>query len=52
VRIGPNGNVALELAGAATKSGEARVYYPAGAKALEDIEIKGLVVGYFHAATF
>jgi transcriptional regulator with XRE-family HTH domain len=52
VRIGSNGNVALELAGAATKSGEARVYYPAGAKALEDIEIKGLVVGYFHAATF
>jgi hypothetical protein len=49
VRIGPNGSVALELAGAATKSGEARIIYPAKA---EDIEIKGLVVGYFHAATF
>jgi transcriptional regulator with XRE-family HTH domain len=51
VRVGPNGNVALELA-TPTQTGEARIVYPAGPKALEDIEIKGLVVGYFHAAAF
>jgi len=46
IRIGRDGQIHLELAGAKDKS--ARLDYPAKDK-LESIEIKGLVVGYYHA---
>lgn len=50
VRIA-NGTVRLQLEGAPTKDRSAVLDFVAG-KSGEDIEIKGLVVGYFHAATF
>lgn len=51
VRISAKGLVQLELEGA-RKEGEAVLLYPAPAKGPETIEIKGLVVGYFHPASF
>ena len=50
VRIA-NGTVRLQLEGAAAKDRSAALDFVAG-KSGEDIEIKGLVVGYFHAASF
>lgn len=52
VRISSRGQVRLELEPSGARAGEAVLAYPAAAKAGETIEIKGLVVGYYQAATF
>lgn len=50
VRISPRGQVRLELEGAAGDG--AIIYQPPTQKGAEAVEIRGLVVGYFHPVAF